>query len=308
MSRKFYYYLFSPRKLLGAIIYKYCWWLPDQFYLRLMYYCNLGHKLDLKSPQTYTAKLQWLKLYDRQYRYVEMVDKHTAKDYVRKIIGNQYIIPTLGFWEHPEEISWDLLPNKFVLKTINGGGGNGVIICKDKASLDISKTCIRLNSALKIDIYKYLKEWPYKYVKKGVIAEQYMEDESGELRDYKFYCFNGEPKVLLIASNRFTSHNFNYFDMDYNKLPITSADGKQSQEEFKRPDEFNEMKLIAKKLSRGIPHVRVDLYCCNHQVYFGELTFFDSSGYDNMSSEKWDLTFGDWLNLPSKKTNYDSKR
>ena len=127
-----------------------------------------------------------------------------------------------------------------------------------------------------------------------------MEDDSGELRDYKFYCFDGEPKVMLLASNRFSNHNFNYFDMHFNKLPISSRDGKASDEDIKKPENFEEMIEISRKLSKDFPHVRVDLYSCNHRVYFGELTFFDGSGYDDMESEEWDLIFGSWLQLPSK--------
>lgn len=270
----------------------------DKVYLKGMYWLHLGKRLDLKNPQTFTAKLQWLKLYDRKPLYTQIVDKYAVKQYVADIIGEKYIIPTLEVWDSVDKIDYSVLPEQFVLKTTHGGGGSGVAICRDKKTFSTKKAAIILEQSMKSDLYKLLREWPYKNVPKRIIAEKYMEDDSGELRDYKFYCFNGEPKAMLIASNRFTNHNFNYFDMDFKKLPIVSAVGKQSTEEFKKPAEFEEMKEIAKQLSKGFPHVRVDLYCCNHQVYFGELTFFDASGYDDMSSEEWDLKFGSWIKLP----------
>lgn len=289
----------SRRVLLGLTT-RFLKWLPDKPYLKLVYYLKLGKKLDLNNPKTFTAKLQWLKLYNRRPEYTNIVDKYEVKNYVSRKLGEEYIIPTLGVWDKFSDIDFDKLPSRFVLKTTHGGGSIGVFICKDKLNLDIAKAKYNIETSLKLDVYKLFREWPYKNVRKRIIAEQYMEDDSGELRDYKFYCFNGEPKVMLLASNRFTNHNFNYFDMQFNKLPISSRDGKTSNEELKKPENFEEMIEVAKKLSNGFPHVRVDLYSCNHKIYFGELTFFDGSGYDDMESEEWDSKFGSWLQLPPK--------
>ena len=290
----------NPRRIGLGLTTRFFKWLPDKMYLELLYFFKLGKKLDLKDPKTFTAKLQWLKLYNRHPEYTKMVDKYEVKNYVSEILGKDYIIPTLGVWDNFSDINFDKLPSKFVLKTTHGGGSVGIVICKDKALLDMDNARKNIEESFKLDIYRLFREWPYKNVPKRIIAEQYMEDDSGELRDYKFYCFDGEPKVMLLASNRFSNHNFNYFDMHFNKLPISSRDGKASDEDIKKPENFEEMIEISRKLSKDFPHVRVDLYSCNHRVYFGELTFFDGSGYDDMESEEWDLIFGSWLQLPSK--------
>ena len=300
MSNRIIECLKNPRRIGLGFTTRFFKWLPDKIYLELVYYFKLGKKLDLQDPKTFTAKLQWLKLYNRRPEYTKMVDKYEAKNYVSGILGSEYIIPTLGIWDNFSDIDFDKLPSRFVLKTTHGGGSVGIVICKDKALFNKDKARKNIEEALRLDVYKLFREWPYKNVPKRIIAEQYMEDDSGELRDYKFYCFNGEPKVMLLASNRFTDHNFTYFDMDFNRLPISSRDGKTSCEELKKPVNFEEMKSIARKLSQGLPHVRVDLYSCNHRIYFGELTFFDGSGYDDMESQEWDLKFGTWLQLPSK--------
>lgn len=277
--------------------------LNDKQYYKLQYFVMLGKFPNIDNPSLYTEKLQWLKLNDHNPLYTKVVDKYEVKEVIAKLIGEKYIIPTLGVWDNPEDVSFDSLPDKFVLKTTFGGGSDGVFICKDKTQLDIKNTIENLRKSYNTDPFKRAREWPYKNVPRRIIAEQYMEDDSGELRDYKFYCFNGEPKVMLLASNRFTAHNFNYFDMDFNILPITSAMGAQSNSTMEKPSCFEEMKEIASKLSKGFPHVRVDLYSCDGNVYFGELTLYDSSGYDDLNSEEWNQRFGDWITLPNTSSN-----
>lgn len=288
------------RHLFELLLTKLFWWLPNKLYLSLYYRIRLHRFPNLKNPIRYTEKLQWLKLYYHRQDLTHWVDKCEAKALAADIIGNEHIIPTYGVWDKFDDIDFDALPNSFVLKSTNGGGGCGVYICKNKKELDKAKARQRIELSQRSDIYKTLKEWPYKSVSHKIIAEQYMEDESGELRDYKYYCFHGEPKVMFVASNRYSNHNYNFFDMQFNKLPITSVMGAPSVESFQKPALFEEMKNIARKLSSGFPHVRVDLYCCNNTIYFGELTFFDTSGFDNMNSDKWDLIFGEWLSLPVK--------
>lgn len=275
-------------------------WLPDELYLKLLFRFKMGYKLNLKNPKTFTEKLQWLKLYNRKPEYTTMVDKYAVKEYVAKIIGEEYIIPTLGVWDKFDDIDFSKLPQQFVLKTTHGGGGGGVVICKDKKTFNKADALTKLNQSLKSDIYKSLREWPYKNVPKRIIAEKFMVDSSGELRDFKFYCFDGTPKVLLVASNRFTSHNFDYFDMDFNRLPITSVAGKNNYEINESPSNFEKMKELVAILSKGLPHVRIDLYNCNGDIYFGEMTFYDSSGFDDMNSNEWNSRFGSWITLPFK--------
>lgn len=295
-------YFKEPQKFCLAILTHFGTWLPDALYLKIMFRLKMGYSLDLKAPKTFNEKLQWLKLYNRKPEYTKMVDKYEAKKVAEKILGKEYIIPTLGVWDRFEDIDFSTLPDRFVLKTTNGGGGGGVVICRDKNNLDKASAAERLNTSLKTSIYKHLKEWPYKNVKPRILAEEFKVDESGELRDYKFYCFNGEPKVFLVASERFSRHRtyFDYFDMDGNNLPFTQG-GKNNPVTPQLPSTFEEMKKIAKKLSQGIPHVRIDLYSVDDKVYFGEFTFFDSSGYEKFTPNEWDDIFGSWVVLPSKR-------
>jgi len=204
----------------------------------------------------------------------------------------------LGIWKSFDEIDFSTLPDQFVLKTNNGGGGGGIAICKNKATFNKKNAEKKLMRSMKSNLYRTLREWPYKNIKSKILAEQFMQDDSGQLRDYKFFCFSGVVRAVLVATNRFTSHNFNYYDPLFNPLPIESRDGKCSSAIINRPEKWDEMISIAEKLSKEIPFIRVDLYYVNNHVYFGELTFFDSSGYDDLSSEHWNMVFGDWIQLP----------
>ncbi len=293
-------YIKKPKTLGLAILSHFGTWLPDSLYLKIMFRLKMGYTLNLKKPQTFNEKLQWLKLYNRKPEYTRMVDKSEAKTVAENILGKGYVIPTLGVWNKFEEIDFNSLPDSFVLKTTNGGGGGGVIICRDKSKLNLASAAERLKSSLKANIYRHLKEWPYKNVKPRIIAEKFMVDESGELRDYKFYCFNGEPKVFLVASERFSGHRtyFDYFDMEGNHLPFTQG-GMNNPVTPALPSTFEEMKQVAKKLSHGLPHVRIDLYSVDEKVYFGEFTFFDSSGFEKFTPREWDNIFGGWIILPS---------
>lgn len=286
--------------------------MDDEKYLKMIWRVKFGTKLNLDNPKTFTEKLQWLKLYDRKPEYTNLVDKYEVKKIVAEKIGEQYIIPTLGLWNNVDEIDWESLPQQFVLKTTHGSDSGGVVICKNKNEFDRNAAIKKLSKSMRGDVYKTLREWPYKDINKRILAEAYLSDiqnadkqqstrdEQEQLKDYKFYCFGGEPKFMLIASNRFTSHNFNYYDMSFNKLPLTSAVGLQADVMFEKPMQFDEMKRIATILSQGFAHIRVDLYCSGGKVYFGELTFFDSSGYDDFSSEEWNKKCGDWIKLPEK--------
>lgn len=293
-------YYKTPSLFFRGLI-KRCYFLfPDRFYLKLLYRLELGRSLDLERPKRYTEKLQWLKLHDRNPLYTKLVDKLSVKDYVSTCIGDEYVIPTLGVWDRFDEIDWDRLPDKFVLKTTHGGGGSGVVICDGKNLFDKDRAKAILTRSLKQSIYPTLREWPYKDVPHRIIAEQLIDKDPvyDDVPDYKFYCFHGVPKVLLIASNRYTTHNFDYYDMDFRPLDITSNMGSNSSVRRTIPACFDEMKRVAAKLSQGFPHLRVDLYSSNNRVYFGELTFYDSSGFDNMSSDQVDLEWGSWIYLP----------
>lgn len=289
------------KNLCIKILVRFFWWLPDKIYLRFMYFFKMGRILSLNHPETFTEKLQWLKLYDRQSRYTTLVDKVACKDYVASMIGKERIIPTIAVWNSVDEIDIDALPHQFVLKTSFGGGGTSVIICRDKNSFDFEQAKQQLNRAwVQPDIYKTFREWPYKNVPRRILAERYMQDDSGELRDYKFYCFNGKPEFLLVASNRFSNHNFNFYDTSFKRMDMVSRDGDPSRTEIKCPATFNEMLELASKISTGIPFLRVDLYSVGESVYFGEATFFDSSGYDDFRSDEVNRHVGELIKLPVK--------
>ena len=274
---------------------------PDRAYLKLYYYLNMGKWLSLDNPETYNEKLQWLKLYNRKPEYTQMVDKVGAKEYVANIIGEEYLIPTLGVWDSVDDIDFDELPNQFVLKCTHDSGG--IVICKDKSKLCVQTAKQKLKQGLKRRYYYQNREWPYKNVKPRIIGEQYMVDESGyELKDYKFFCFDGEPKVLFIATDRGVAGEetkFDFFDMEFNHLPFTNGHP-NAEREIAKPQGFEEMKQLAAKLSQGQPHLRVDFYDINGKIYFGELTFYHWSGVVPFSPEEWDYTFGSWIELPVK--------
>lgn len=295
------FYLKHPHKILAPLFMKCGGWLPDRIYLQIIFFLKTGEFLHLNSPRGYNEKVQWLKLYNRKPEYTMMVDKYNVKKYVANLIGEKYIIPTIGVWTRPEDIDFDSLPNQFVLKTTHGGGNIGVIICKNKSNLDIRETIKQLNISLKQDIYKSLREWPYKGVKKMIIAEKYMEDiDSKELRDYKFFAFDGQVKALFIATDRGTGDvKFDYFDADFNHLNIIQ-EHPMSGVNIPKPVCFDEMIIIAEKLSKGLPHVRIDLYEVNNQVYFGEFTFYHHGGIVPFHPKKWDYIFGSWIHLPEK--------
>ncbi len=277
--------------------------LPDKLYLSLKFYKEFGRFPNWKNPQTYNEKLQWLKLYDRKPEYTMMVDKYAVKDYVAGIIGREYVIPTIGVWDTPEDIEWDKLPNQFVLKTTHGGGNEGVIICRNKSAFDKKNAVDRLNESLRTDLYKVWREWPYKNVPKRVIAEKYIEVQEGikDLADYKFFCFDGKVKALFVATERQNPNEevkFDFFDEDYNHLPF-----RQGHDHAKvmppMPKNYKLMKRLAEQLAKGMPHIRVDMYDLGNQVLFGEITFFHFSGMVPFEPEQWDRTFGEWLKLPT---------
>lgn len=274
-------------------------WLPDEAYLKVLYYFKMGEKLDLNNPKTFNQKLQWLKLNDHKDIYTTMVDKFAVKEYVGSIIGNQYIIPTLAVYDKVEDIVPEALPNEFVLKTTHGGGGRRVMICRDKSTFDWVKAKRRLKDSLRSDIYRNMREWPYKNVQKRIIAEQLLKTANGKSpNDYKFYCFDGKADCVMVCVGRDEGVKFYFFDKDWNLRPLNNA-GKNADKSFTipKPEGIDEMFAVAEKLSAGLPHVRVDLYYEGGKVYFGELTFFTASGFDRGLTKEGDEYFGNLINL-----------
>lgn len=290
-------------RVLAAIIGRLGDKMPDDLYLKIRYRLIMGRKLDLETPQSFNEKLNWLKIYYRDERYTSFADKATVKDYVEKQIGKEYIIPTYGVWNTFEEIDFDNLPNEFILKSTNGGGGTGVVVCRDKKTFDKENAKKLLEKSMR-SCDKIQREWVYYDIKPRIIAEKLMKNDDGsEIVDYKIMCFNGVPKLLFQASDRYTPGEhlkFDWYDENLNHLPAKSEGYPNTTKTLKMFPEFDEMKKVAAKLSEGMPHVRVDLYLINGKIYFGELTFFHDGAFVPIEPYEWDLKFGSYLQLPSK--------
>lgn len=277
--------------------------LSDELFLKLKFYACIGKKLNLDNPRTFNEKLQWLKLYNRKPEYTMMVDKYLVRDYVKEKLGEEYLIPLIGVWDSPEDIDFDALPEKFVLKC-NHNSGRGMYICKDKSKMDIQKVKDGLRSGLEQDYFLQSREWPYKNVNRKIIAEQFMEDEkTSELRDYKFFVFDGIVRALFIATDRQTpgvETKFDFFDENFNHLPIIN-EHPNAPIMPEKPEQFEEMKRLASLLGQGMPHVRIDFYEVNGKIYFGEITFFQNSGLVPIEPDEWDEKLGSWIVLPKKR-------
>ncbi len=272
--------------------------IPDKQYLKLMYRIRIGKKLNLKNPQTFNEKLQWLKLYDRKWEYTMMVDKCEVKEYIADKIGKEYIIPTLGVWNSFDEIDFDKLPNQFVLKCTHDSGG--LVICRDKKNLDMTATRKKIEKSRKSNFYWVGREWPYKNVKPRIIAEQYMEDSNDhELRDYKVYCFNGKAKFLYLSKGleNHATARINYVNLDWTPAEFRRSDYKEFEELPPKPEHLDNIIKLAEKLAQNHNFIRADFYEINKKVYFGELTFFPGNGFTPFTSNEDDLRMGQMLDL-----------
>ena len=275
--------------------------IPDKVYLSAKYYKHFHRLPNLRKPETFTEKIQWLKLYDRREEYITYVDKYLVKEYIAEKLGWEYIIPTLAVWSSIEEIDIENLPEQFVIKSTHDSGS--IIVCKDKKKFNLEKAKSSLQRGLISTGYWYGREWPYKQVVPKLIVEQYMEDtKTHELRDYKFFCFNGVVKMFKVDFDRFTNHRANYYDEKGHILPFGE---KYLPPDFDRdieiPASIPQMIELAQVLSKGIPFVRVDFYDVNGRIYFGELTFYPASGFGPFTSNDADLEVGSWLQLPEIK-------
>ena len=291
----------NPMKIFPALGSRYMLkWIPDSIYLKLNYRGLMGEKLNLEHPKKFNEKLQWLKLYNKKPEYTLMVDKYEAKQYVSKIIGKKYIIPTIGVWDRFEDINFNLLPKKFVIKCTHDSGG--LVIVKDKNKIDIDVIRKKIKKSLKKNYFWPGREWVYKNIKPRIIIEEYKtdKDEKCDLTDYKYFCFNGLVDCVMISIERSTGKpKYYFFDKNWNLLRLNIR-GKEAPKDFTLPKPrcIEEMFKIASLLSKGIPFLRVDLYESNERVFFGELTFFPQSGFDNLITYEAEKRFGHLISIP----------
>lgn len=296
LNEKIRYVLNNPKELLIYLLRQTACLYPDRLYLKMFFPLKMGYKLNLKDPKTFSEKLQWLKLNNRRSEMVKMVDKVDAKEYVANIIGEKYIIPTLGIYNSVDEIDFNALPNQFVLKCTHDSGG--VVICKDKSKLDIEAAKEKLRRGLKVNYYYRNREWPYKNVKPRIIVEKYLGDN---LQDYRIYCFNGNPKLIYSYTNISKTDGSkpepsycDIMDTNWNQMPFRQNSPVRGC--VSKPRYFSEMLQIAKKVSQGFPFLRVDFYECG-DILVGELTFYPGSGMSQFRPIEWDYKLGSWLEL-----------
>ena len=293
----------DPRHIAYALLHRMPWLIRDDAkYLSALYQLELGVKPDLEHPKKFSEKIQWLKLHDHNPLYTTMVDKLAVKEFVSERLGKEYVIPMIAEWDSPEQIEWEKLPNQFVLKTNHDGGGRGIVTCKDKSKFSISDAFRELKESYNKSSYSRTREWPYKNVQRRVFAEEFVNDSNEELRDYKFFCFNGKVKCYKVDFNRQVDHRANYFDLAGHMLPYGEA---MCPPDFAAnihiPENIQEMIALAEKLAKDIPFVRIDFYNVDGKIYFGEITFYPASGMS-----KWvgdvdvDAVWGEQIVFPRR--------
>ena len=287
------------RNIRGKIMYS-LFFLPDKPYLQLFYFATTRKFINFKNPQGFCEKIQWLKVNDRRPEYSKLVDKLAVREHISSVLGEEYLFPLLGAWESFDDIDIDSLPEQFVIKCNHDSGSTKVI--KSKSSLtqdDFDEMKEFYTKRLKRDFFYAGREYPYKGIKPYIIAEKLMVDETApekSIEDYKFFCFNGEPKVMFVATDRATDCKFDFFDMEFNHLDLVNIHP-NADKQIPKPAMFEEMKEIAAKLSKGMRHVRVDLSELNGKIYFGEYTFFHGGGFQLCHPAEWEKQLGDWIDI-----------
>lgn len=278
--------------------------IPDKLYYSLTYRIRCHGWMDWNNPTTFAEKLNWLKQYDRQSFYHTLVDKYEVRSYIKEKVGEGVLIPIYGLYDSFEDIDFSKLPDKFVLKCTHDSGSVKLV---DKESVDIHELARHFHKRLAINFYHYAgREWPYKGLKPRIISEKFLEtNKSKALSNYKFHCFNGEPRYVRIEQGLHADDSIRvgFYDLDLKEMPFKRSIRKSLGYEVEKPDNFTEMIEISRKLSRDIPFVRVDLYNVSGRIYFSELTFYPSGGYVWYEPSEWNSKVGDMLELPFELRN-----
>lgn len=285
------FFLYKVERLLGVI--------PDKQFLKIMYRIRTKEHLNLGNPQGFCEKIQWIKLYDRKKEYVQWSDKIAAKEMAAKMMGKEHIIPTIGIYNSTKEIDISKLPNRFVIKCNHDSGG--VEVCNDKSSFDFKRAFKVLEVRLHRNFYYHAREWGYKDIVPKLLIEENIADNK-ELYNYKFYCFNGEPKFLYVSLETIVDGKklalLKYFDIDWNEMELRREDHPGIDKVIKKPANYDEMVELSKKFAKGIPFARVDFYDINNWIYFSEMTFYPGGGFSQFYPKKYEKIIGEWIELP----------
>lgn len=272
--------------------------IPDRIYLKAVFKAETGYALDLDHPKTYNEKLQWIKLYDRKPEYITYADKYLVRDYIAKKIGDKYLVPLIGMYKKAEDIPWDDLPDRFVIKCNHASGTN--IICKDKKELDISLVEKQLNTWLKKNAFWGAREWCYKNVKPCIVCEEFIETQDGNTPDdYKFMCFSGVPRLIQVHHDRYGDHTLDYYTPEWKKADLQRIDADISTKDVEKPEKLEEMLFIARELSKNMYYARIDLYYVKGKIYFGEITLYPTGGFSTFTRYEDDLLLGSYIKLPT---------
>lgn len=274
---------------------------PDSIMLKLQYRIKLGRKLDLKTPERFTEKLQWYKINYRNPIMHKCVDKYAVRKYVESKGLGDILVKLYGHYKNVNDVPFSKLPNSFVIKTTHGGGGLNVVVVPDKSKLDTEELKQKLSfSEDRVASNGGGREWAYYGLKTGIIVEQLLvnkQNPEAGVNDYKIFCYNGHAKYIIVDVDRFIGHKRNFYNRKWQNLHVTS-DCPPSDREIPRPENLEELLQVAEKLSKGFPYVRVDLYDVDGKIYFGELTFYPWSGYVQFSPDSFDKLLGKHFILP----------
>lgn len=267
--------------------------IPDKLYITIQYRMRLGKKMNWSHPVLFNEKIQYSKLYYHDERLKKLVDKYEVRDYVSNTIGEKYLTLLYGVYNKIEDVPFELLPEKFVMKLTNGSSYN--YICPQKSDKTKDELLFRFKKWISIDFFVLGREWAYKDVPNRIICEEYLEtDEEYGLNDYKIFCFNGVPKIIQVDFSRFVNHRRNLYTPNWEFINEKVEYENDPNANIPKPQKLDEMLDCAKKLSKGFPQVRVDFYEIGERLIFGEMTFYHGAGYLKFNNPSFEKQMGDY--------------